>query len=406
MKEVFKNSSFILLWLSQVFTQLGANTLTFVLALRVFELTNSNTAVGLLMLAFGLPTFIFGLSAGILADKFNKIRIIFLVDVVLFLLLISFFFASESLSFVFLLVFFFSLVLQFFFPSVASLIPTLVKPDQLLSANSLFTMTFYITVIFGYVLAGPLLRVFGQQNIFLFISLYFFLSALFIRRIGFATTGKISQMLAGLRILNPFLESGVFVEMLGSFPQTVSLVLGNTKIRRSLFLLIFSQLVITILLSLSPGFAATVLKIDVAQASIYVVLPAAVGMLFGSIFLGFFGKRWSRLGLNRVGLLSIFICLMVISVVQKIPLSPLLVSFLTILIFGLANTLLEIPSNTTLQEESQQYRGRVYGLLGTLVYGVSFLPLILLGLVADRLGVSFVIFGVSLSTLTVLLFFL
>jgi len=403
MIKIFLNRSFFYLWLSQVFTQLGSNTLTFVLALRVFELTGSNTAVGVLMLMFGLPTFIFGLSAGILSEKFNKLRILFLVNCVLLSLVIFFYFTSASLFFVFLSVLLFSLSLQFFFPSIASLIPTLVEPKELLTANSLSTMTFYITVILGYAGAGPLLRIFGKHNIFLFLGLYFLTSAILIRKIGFQKSSRTSSVSKSLSILNPFLDSSVFVEVVGGFFQTLSLVRKNLRIRNPLLLLVFSQMLLTTLLSLSPGFAATVLSIDVAAASVYVVLPAAIGMLLGSIFLGFFGKRWEREKLPRVGLFIIFICLLSLSLVRFLPFSALIPTSMLIFVFGLSNTLLEIPSNTTLQEESEQYRGRVYGLLGTLVYGASFFPLLLVGIAADKFGVSLVIFSISILTLAAFL---
>lgn len=403
MIKIFLNRSFFYLWLSQVFTQLGSNTLTFVLALRVFELTGSNTAVGALMLMFGLPTFIFGLSAGILTEKFNKLRIIFLVNCVLLSLVVFFYFTSASLFFVFLLVLIFSLSLQFLFPSIASLIPTLVQSDQLLSANSLSTMTFYITVILGYVGAGPLLRILGKHNIFLFLGFYFLISAILIRKITFKKTLRTSGMLGSFSVINLLLDQKVFTEIIGGFFQTLDLVKNNLRIRNSILLLVFSQMLLTTLLSLSPGFAATVLSIDVASASLYVVFPAALGMLLGSIFLGFFGKKWEREKLPKIGLLSIFICLLGLSLAKLLPFSALIPTSVLILVFGLSNTLLEIPSNTTLQEESEQYRGRVYGLLGTLVHGASFLPLLLIGIAADKFGVSSVIFSISILTFGVFL---
>lgn len=403
MIKIFLSRNFFYLWLSQVFTQLGSNTLTFVLALRVFELTGSNTAVGALMLMFGLPTFIFGLSAGILSEKFNKLRILFLVNCVLLVLVVFFYFTPMSLFFVFLSVLLFSLSLQFFFPSIASLIPALVQPSQLLSANSLSTMTFYITVILGYVGAGPLLRVFGKHDIFLFLGLYFLTSAVLIRKIGFQKAQRTSGVLESLRILNPFIDSGVFVEFVGGFFKTLSLVKNNLRIRNSLLLLVFSQMLLTTLLSLSPGFAVTVLSIDVAAASVYVIFPAALGMLLGSMFLGFFGKRWERGKLPKVGLFSIFICLLGLSLARFLPFNALIPASVLLFVFGLANTLLEIPSNTTLQEESEQYRGRVYGLLGTLVYGASFFPLLLVGIAADKFGVSLVISSISILTLAAFL---
>lgn len=401
MKSILLNRDFVLLWLTQVLTQLGSNLLSFVLALRVFELTNSNTAVGILMLMFGLPTFLFGTTAGVLSDKFNKLNILLFVEISLALLVFLFFFVSETVVYIYLLVFFISLSLQFFFPSVASLIPQFVDSDHLLPANSLFTSSFYISVILGYVGAGPFLRIFGNRGILIFIPSFFILSSFLIRKLGFGNHPSVTKVAAAIRMMNPFLERGIFIEVVSGVRDTLSLVLRSPRIKNSLFILVFSQVVITTLLSLSPGFAATVLRIDVASSSLFVILPAAIGMFLGAVFLGIFAKKWRRIVLVKIGLLSIFLVLLVLSLVRSVHYNPLIYVFTVIFLFGVSNSFLEIPSNTTLQEEAKEFRGRVYGLLGSLVYGASSIPLLAFGLVADKFGVSVCLLVVSLITLAV-----
>ena len=50
--DVFRNRPFLLLWLSQLFTQIGGNMVLFGLTVIVLEATSSNTAVSLLILTF------------------------------------------------------------------------------------------------------------------------------------------------------------------------------------------------------------------------------------------------------------------------------------------------------------------------------------------------------------------
>ena len=52
------------LWAAQLCSQLGFAMLLFVLALRVYQLTASNTAVSVLFLTFGVPAVLFGMAAG------------------------------------------------------------------------------------------------------------------------------------------------------------------------------------------------------------------------------------------------------------------------------------------------------------------------------------------------------
>ncbi|MBI3366804.1 hypothetical protein HY041_04230 [Candidatus Roizmanbacteria bacterium] len=60
-------------------------------------------------------------------------------------------------------------------------------------------------------------------------------------------------------------------------------------------------------------------------------------------------------------------------------------------------SLVFIPSNATIQiETNEEMRGRVYGLLNSLIGAVSFLPVVLAGGLADLLGVGAVITGVGI----------
>ena len=49
---VFRNRPFLLLWLSQAFTQIGGNMVIYGLTVIILEATRSNTAVSILILTF------------------------------------------------------------------------------------------------------------------------------------------------------------------------------------------------------------------------------------------------------------------------------------------------------------------------------------------------------------------
>jgi hypothetical protein len=66
-----------------------------------------------------------------------------------------------------------------------------------------------------------------------------------------------------------------------------------------------------------------------------------------------------------------------------------------------ANSLLDVPANSILQEEAQgDMRGRVYGMLTALVGGVGILPVVIGGILADTLGVGKVIFALGCVVLS------
>jgi MFS family permease len=70
--EVFRNRPFLLLWLSQAFTQIGGNMVIYGLTVIILEATSSNTAVGLLILTFLLPAVLFSALAGVYVDRVDR----------------------------------------------------------------------------------------------------------------------------------------------------------------------------------------------------------------------------------------------------------------------------------------------------------------------------------------------
>ena len=75
--------------------------------------------------------------------------------------------------------------------------------------------------------------------------------------------------------------------------------------------------------------------------------------------------------------------------------------FLAVII-GFAFSLVFVPSNTLLQEETtDRQRGKIYGSLNTLVGIVSIVPVIGVGAIADLIGVSQVITLIGLSVIAI-----
>ena len=63
--DVFRNRNFLLLWLSQVFTQVGGNMVLFGLTIIVKDSTHSNAAVSLMFVTFLAPAVLLSAVAGV-----------------------------------------------------------------------------------------------------------------------------------------------------------------------------------------------------------------------------------------------------------------------------------------------------------------------------------------------------
>lgn len=172
-------------------------------------------------------------------------------------------------------------------------------------------------------------------------------------------------------------------------------------IEQSLILMTFSQSLITTLAVLAPGFSDKVLSIDLNDASFLVMGPAAIGLIFGAVWVGQYGIRYLKGKLILFGILAIGLSLIGIAVVtsrlfpvinkilQTVYIGNLGFTFILLILLGTFNSFVSVSANTILQEDSDtNMRGRVYGVLTSLTGGASLIPVIFSGILADVVGVS------------------
>lgn len=393
--KVLSIPAFLFLLISEFFSQFAMNLLNFILLIVVFELSKSNIAVAGVVLSFTLPSIIFGILAGVYVDKWNKKNVLVYTNILRSLASLPLIFVSSELFLVYILSFLVSLITQFFIPAETPIIPLLVPKKLLISANALFSMGIFGSIIVAYALSGPLLLILGQINVFIFITLLFAASAVFALLIKFKFA---KEQRSGQKI-------NIFEEVRDAFV----LMAKKEKIYHSLFLLTLLQTLILVIAVIGPGYAENILHLDVEKFPALFVTPAVVGMSIGAILIGNFWHNKPKQTLAKIGLLVIgFVMLLfpygyLISsqeLIRKINIyMPNLVSIndVHIMIFlatviGFAFSLVFVPTNTLLQEETtDRQRGKIYGSLNTLVGVVSLLPVLGVGVLADFIGVSKVI---------------
>lgn len=398
--KVLHISSFRFLWFGQIASQFAVNTMLFVLALRVYERTGSNAAVSGLFLAYGIPAVLFGMVAGTFVDYLDKKKILVACDLIRAVLVVLLFFTSEHVWIVYLVTFIHSIITQLYVPAEAPLIPKLVPDHLLLSANSLFSFAFYTSLAVGSIAAGPLLRILGPHVIFAFISALFFLAAFFELRVK-AVEEHSGSFARVLRKSLPTIISRVF----GSLVEGLSYVQSRKRLREALILLTGTQIIISILGILGPGFADRVLSLDIHDASIVIMAPVVFGIIGGALWIGSKGEKEDPKKLITAGVLGAGIILLLLSCIvlfsyvfrfsdiNKTPFFISLLSFVLFFLLGVFNSMLDVPANSMLQSESEGVlRGRVYGMLTASVGGIGILPVVIGGVLADSIGVGKVIF--------------
>src|SRR5688572_22952652 len=149
------------------------------------DVAQANTAVSFVILAFSLPSVIFGPIAGAVADRVNRRGLMAIVNAVRVVLVLLFLIIQPTwpvqlaLGAYYATAFLFGAAGQFFAPAQGASIPALVPRDQLTAANALFNLTFTATQLLGFALLGPLLsQAFGVDMLFIVTMIAFVISAL------------------------------------------------------------------------------------------------------------------------------------------------------------------------------------------------------------------------------------
>lgn len=398
------NKSFLFLWLSEVFAQVAMNMLNFILLLVAYAITNSSTAVSGIVIAFAIPAIIFGILAGVYVDRWNKKHVLFATNMFRAGLVLFLAFIHTNLFLLYGITFVVSIITQFFIPAETPMIPTIVEKKLLLSANALFGIAIFGSILIAYALSGPFLILFGTKNAFMAITIMFLISAFFVLLIQKTPEEKkrSTKLLSAQSNLK-------------EIKSTLSTIFKVKNIFHSLFLLALAQIIIFIIAVIGPGYAQHILRIRISEFPLLFVTPAVIGMGVGTIVLSNFFHKHRKQHTATAGLFLMAMTLFLLPYGSRITSRSfvhginvylphmLKVNNLHLMVvlagvLGFANALIFVPSNTIVQEEtSEEIRGKVYGAMNTITSLLSILPVILVGTIADIFGVAAVLTTIAIG---------
>jgi MFS family permease len=395
--SVLQNTNFRKLWFAQITSQIALNMLIFVLGMKVYEETRSNAAVSFLLLTFNIPAIIFGVVAGGVVDHFDKRTVLIFCNLVRFILLVLFFIYFKNIGALLVLSVLISIITQLFIPAEGPSIVELTDKKELLSANSLFTISYFLSTIVGFIIAGPLVKIVGYRFTYLFMATLLFVATYLVF--------TLPKILPKKREGN-FTFSFTFIG--NTIDEGIKFIAGNKRVRESLILMTFGQVLIVTLTVLAPGFADKILTIDLTDASYLVMGPAAIGLVIGSLIIGKYGYKFLKGSIILAGIILSGIILFLLSLITRssaqsiFMINNLYLAMILLFILGISNSFITVPANTIMQMDSDSdMRGRVYGVLTSLTGGVAFIPVIFSGMLADFLGISLTLMLLGLIVIVV-----
>ncbi|MBD2665528.1 major facilitator superfamily MFS_1 [Richelia sinica FACHB-800] len=389
---LLKNRGFLLLWIGQLVSQL-ADKVFFVLMVALLENYNpppglaANSMYSTLMVAFTVPAVLFGSAGGIFVDRLPKKLIMIGSDVVRGILTLLIPLLPREFLILLIITFCISTVTQFFAPAEQAAIPLIVKKENLMAANALFSSTMMGALIVGFAIGEPMLSFakhslgedFGQEFV---VGVLYMLSAVIMQPIQFTEHNSQSEQPTHNHLWAEFTESLRYIK------------------RHRLVLNAMLQLV-----TLYCVFAAlTVLAIRLAaefglkeKQFGFFLAAAGVGMVMGAAILGHWGEKFHGKPLPLLGFLIMALVLAIFTFIHQLSLALLLCALL-----GIGASLIGVPMQTLIQQQTPPtMHGKVFGFQNHAVNIALSLPLAITGPLTDMLGLRVVLVGMSFVVVAV-----
>ena len=387
--DLFQNPNFRQLWASQAVSQIGDGLTKVALLWFVYQLTGSALKMTIIGLLQTIPPLLLSPIIGVYLDRLPKKPVMVTLDliraVMIALIPILFLFDALSLEVLFVLVFFTAIFSTAFGPALAASLPLLVKPTELMSANSLLQTTTNLGMLIGPAICGILIAWLGTENVLYVNAVTFLVSALCLLPIK----GRLLTPAPGLSKAASNMSQDLLVGM--------RFVFRERPVLRSLLLTtVFFTLGASAFIYVLPLFVNEYMKAD----------PIWLGWLWSSMGAGMLVTSFSlscvkNLGRNARIILIGFSLVVGGSALQLLAHAHSIIwGFILVTIIG-ASTAAFTPIVWSIVQETtpNHLMGRVFTLINTASMAMASGGMVAFGGVADTFGA---LAGISMISLVFL----
>jgi DHA3 family macrolide efflux protein-like MFS transporter len=294
-RRVLSNRSMFLLWIATSVSQSGDYVFNVALVWYVLASTGSVLDVGITQAIVNIPPALMAPIAGVYADRFNRRNV--MIYSTLFqgaiTAITGIAFVSNSLSFLPLMVLLFLLFsgAQFFIAAINAYIPRAVDPDDLASANSLFSMGSMSNKLIGYSVGAVLVLISGVFIPIVYDSFSFFAATALLLLVSSSFGVALKSRVSGaLGENNTESEPQITPSFFRDFKQGVS-YLKNDK---ALYDLIFVGFILTFFAGGLVALLAPYAQLELHGESLTYGLLLVAAVIGGGIGAYVFGKVNAR----------------------------------------------------------------------------------------------------------------
>jgi MFS family permease len=334
-----------------------------------------------MLIAGILPSIVLGSVAGVFVDRWERKRTMVIVNLLLAvsilpLLLVR---SADWLWLVFISRLLQSSLNQFFTPAEGAMLPQLVEPQHLVSANALNSLNNSLARLIGPAVGGMIVAVVGLSGVIIIDALTYLIAAGLIALI--TVTSK------------PHLSAEVSVTL----RETIDKVKrewfdGMHMIRsQSVLRILFICIAVTsigegVISTLFVPFVNHVLGGEAIHVG-WLLSAQAVGSLLGGVIIGWIGVRVQPYRLLGIGAMLIgIIDLMIINYYQFFP--GVGIALALFIIVGIPVVALITGYDTLLQTSVEdRYRGRILGAFGTTASLFALFGTVFAGAAGDTFGI-------------------
>lgn len=408
-RSVFASRGFFFLWPAHLTSQAAQNAILFTLLVLVTDLTDGSTFTSLLVLSFVIPSVVFGVFSGVLVDLWSKRQLLIYTNLMRGLLAICFLLAREHFALLILISVFFATASQIFGTTSAVTVPSVVQRDQLIQANSMFSLSVTGSQLIGMIFLAPImLPTAGAVWLFIVAAVMF----------GFSVLCAWLMPPMHDHDESPdrsWPQAREFRDAAGDYMKTLRTLLRDPVSTLALVHYATGSSLVLLFAVLVPRYMQAILEIAPDKA-VTIFAPVGVGAVIGLRALPWIANR---VGKNRtviIGMCGLALCVTLLGLIEPISLllkrSDVVNPFgeqraggLSILVLltmafagplGFTYALVNAPAQTVLHERAPaEMRGRVFAAQVVLANAVGILPLIVAGSVADIFGVSPVLFAIA-----------
>ena len=381
MLSLLRQRNFSLLWFGGLVSYAGNWMLFIALPIYVYQLTGSTVAIGSTFIVGTLPRLLLGTVAGVFADRWDRKRTIVVANILMGLGLMPLMLVNsvESLWIVYLVFLFNATVSTVVGPSENALLPKLVGEEQLVTANSLNSLNDSLARLIGPPLGGLAAGYFGLTGVALGDAATFFFAAAMVGLINADARPQKSEK------REDHLVQTAWRKFWGEWLAGLKLVKRDRQL-----VILFTFIAIT---QIGEGVLSVMMAVFIsvifgggAEELGWLFGAQAIGGMIGSFFIGTVAGKMNParlLGLSAI--IFGFIDLLIVNYPAFYPrIEP---AFVLIALVGIPAIGMMTSFTTMLQLGApDEYRGRVFGALGTTVTLASLVGMLLASAFGDALG--------------------